>query len=305
MSLSIRTLCHSLVPVLLWSCQSTENRSIRASELPAPPSATVQPSDDGRVPAATAPAPVDLASRDMENVLPPTVQAEDEWEFVFTPYAWLLSVDGSANIKGQESIVDESFSDIWDTLNLVVEGKFEARKGPWAAIVDFTYAEMEVDAELGSIDIETQTDMTLVFGGAMYRFIDQPRVAEQGGLTVDGFFGIAYTSLDVDLEVSGGPDASGGESWVDPMIGLRSHWYFSEKWGASLESLIGGFDLFDGSDLVTMNTAVMSRHYGPYKTLFFGWRTLDIDYDNDESGSDEFAMNVNINGPIIGFGFRF
>ena len=306
MSLTPRYACHALLPVLLWGCRATENQAIRAAELPGPFPVAMNPDGTGRPPAASTPGRNALATEDSALVLPPLAQSEDEWEFMLTPYAWLLGLNGSATIKGQESIIDQSFSDIIDAANIVLEGRLEARKKSWTAMFDITYAQLEDDAELGSIDIDATTDMALVFAGAMYRFLDEQPVEGKGGLKVDGFFGISYTSLKVDLDVSGPPpDVDEKEDWVDPIVGLRSHWNFSEKWGATLESLIGGFDMFDGSDLVTMNTALMTRHFGPGKVLFFGWRTLGIDYDNDKSGSDKFDLNVTMNGPIVGFGFSF
>ncbi len=306
MSPTPRYACHALIPVLLWGCRATENQAVRAAELPGPPPVAMNPDGTGRPPAASSPARIALATEDSALVLPPLAQSEDEWEFSLTPYAWLLSMDGSANVKGQDSIIDESFSDILDNLNVIVEGRFEARKGRWTAALDLTYAQIEDDSQAGGIDIDATTDMALVFAGALYRFIDQEPVDGSGGLKVDGLFGIAYTSIKVDLDLSGGlPGIDEKKDWVDPYVGLRTSFHFSEKWGASLESLVGGFDLFDGSDLVTMNTALMTRHFGPSKTLFFGWRTLGIDYDNDKSGSDKFKINIHMNGPIVGFGFSF
>ena len=45
---------------------------------------------------------------------------------------------------------------------------------------------------------------------------------------------------------------------------------------------------------------LMRRNFGASKSLYFGWRSLGIDYDDSD-----FEMNVDIYGPIIGFRFSF
>jgi hypothetical protein len=309
MSVSLRSLCLVLLPALLLGCRATENQAIRTGESPVPPPVAVNPDDAGRAPAASSPARSVLETEDLALTLPPLAQSDDEWTIQVTPYVWMLGMDGSATINGQESIVDESFSDILDTLNFIFEGRLEVHKkswGKWRAMLDVTYAELEDDAEAGDINIDATTDMGLAFTGGLYRFLDEAPVDGRGGLKVDGLVGVAYTSMKVDLDLSGGlPSVDEKQDWVDPILGLRSQFQFSEKWGAMLESVIGGFEVFDGSDLVTMNTALMSRSFGPNKRLFFGWRTLGIDYDNDKGGSDKFALNIHMNGPLVGFLFSF
>ena len=45
-------------------------------------------------------------------------------------------------------------------------------------------------------------------------------------------------------------------------------------WEASLETIIGGFEVFDGSDLITMSTVMIGRRVGESSRFFFGWRPL-------------------------------
>ena len=61
--------------------------------------------------------------------LTPAMAAEEKadeesgWEFQVAPYMWFLSMDGSVTVKGQKSNEDISFSDIWDELNIVRDGR--------------------------------------------------------------------------------------------------------------------------------------------------------------------------------------
>lgn len=234
-----------------------------------------------------------------------TASSDEDWRFVLAPYAWLLSVDGSANIAGQDLIVDEDFGDIFDKINFVAEARFEAWKDDWGLLLDLTYAEIGNDFELGPLQGETESELTLAFLGGMYRFVEQQYADAPGGITVDGMAGIAISSLEGELDFDSGLSLDGGEDIVDPFVGLRTRWAFNEKWGASLETLIGGLELFDGSDLITMSSVLVGRKISANGHLYFGWRTLDLDYENDEDGNDRFDLNLNMNGPIIGYEWSF
>jgi hypothetical protein len=230
---------------------------------------------------------------------------DDEWRFVFAPYLWGLSVDGYTNIKGNDARIDESFGDILDMLSLVLEGRFEAWKGDWGTMIDLTYAQLENDADILvgpiPIEVEVKTDMAMVFGGALHRLVEQ-KVNEDGsgGINVDLFMGVAYTAIDTEIDFSTGLDVDGSESILDPLAGLRTRWMFSKNWGASVEMDIGGFGLFNGSDLVTLATLMIGRKFGDDKFLYIGWRNMDIEYDQHD-----VELDVTFNGPILGFEWHF
>lgn len=232
----------------------------------------------------------------------PVEQDDDGWRFVIAPYAWLLSADGTAEVGGTTTVVDEDFSDIFDMLSFVIEGRFEAWKGRWGILADITYARLENDAQVGAVELDTTTDLTLGVFGGMYRFVDQEPAAENGagGAKVDGIFGVSYISIEAEID-SPGPDPDGDEDWFDPILGLRSRWSFSEKWSGHLEAVIGGFELFDGSELFTMFTVLAGRKVGKSSHFYFGWRSLDFEYDDGSS----FEADIRLSGPIIGFEWSF
>ena len=76
----------------------------------------------------------------------PTVFAEENpaenngWEFRVAPYLWLVALDGDVTVKGQESDLDLSFSDIWDELNIAAMLTFDAREGKWGFLGDVVVA---------------------------------------------------------------------------------------------------------------------------------------------------------------------
>ena len=209
---------------------------------------------------------------------------EDEWRFVIAPYLWLLNVDGTAVIDGTALQIDEDTGDLLDKLNFAIEGRFEAWKGRRGFLLDASYWELENDISLGPVGFDTNTEVKLALIGAMYRFVDQEREpGGAGGAKVDGILGVGYTAIDGEIDFTLLPDVDGDDSWFDPFVGLRSRWAFSENWMGSLEGILGGFELLDGADLFTIFNANVGRRLGEDTYLYFGWRSLDIDYDD---GSD-------------------
>ena len=227
---------------------------------------------------------------------------DDEWRFVIAPYGWALSVDGNATIRGNLTEVDQGFDDILDQLSFVVEVRTEAWKGRWGTVLDLTYSRLEADAQVGPISVESESELGLVLIGAMHRFVDQEVNADgSGGIKVDGIFGVAYTTMDTELDFPTAPGISGNEDWFDPVFGLRTNWNFSENWAGQLESVIGGFELFNGADLFTMFTVLIGREFGEDKRFYFGWRSLDLDYDKGST----FELDLRLSGPIVGLAWTF
>ena len=63
----------------------------------------------------------------VEPVAPPS-----QWQFSFTPYGWMTSVNGNATARGHTVDIDENFFEIVEKSDslMALMGYFEARKGP-------------------------------------------------------------------------------------------------------------------------------------------------------------------------------
>ena len=44
----------------------------------------------------------------------------DKWQFQVTPYFWLASAHGTLGLVNRTATVDESFGDVFDTLNFFI-----------------------------------------------------------------------------------------------------------------------------------------------------------------------------------------
>jgi hypothetical protein len=215
--------------------------------------------------------------------------SNSDWEFNLAPmYLWAVSIDGDQTVKGTKVDLDISFSDIFDDLNGALTFHFEGlHKQRWGFFSDLNYIVLEMDD--GPVDIDF-TEILFELAG-FYRFTD-------GAHAIDGFGGLRYSSMDVDLDLPAPlPNVDQGKDWVDPYLGLRWHWSFAEKWGTDLRGDIGGFGI--GSD-ITWNLVGMVK-FKPWKHvgLFGGYRALYQDYSTG-SGDNKFEFDATMHGPLLG-----
>ena len=133
--------------------------------------------------------------------------------------------------------------------------------------------------------------MAILEAGLFYRFGKAER-------HFDALAGVRYLRLDVEIDAGPLPTLSGDKDWVDPFVGGRFRLGLSEKWALSLRGDIGGFDV--GSELTWNVAAVLGYRLSEKTTMVFGYRHLDIDYDEGN-----FVFDGQFSGPYLGMSFRF
>ena len=134
--------------------------------------------------------------------------SNSDWEFSLAPmYLWAVSIDGDQTVKGNDVDLDVPFSDIFDNLNGALTFHFEGlHKSRWGFFSDLNYIVLEMDD--GAVDIDF-TEIMFELAG-FYRWNAGPH-------TIDGFGGLRYSSMDVDLDFPGPVlDTDQGKDWVDP-----------------------------------------------------------------------------------------
>ena len=132
--------------------------------------------------------------------------------------------------------------------------------------------------------------------------------AEHDGpkLILDTYAGVRYTYLDVDLDVSPGGSFGDDQQWVDPIVGLRTLWQLTPKWGVTALGDIGGFGV--GSDFQWMATGLVTYRFGllgdDNARFGAGYRAIHQDY-SDGSGANKFEWDVTLHGPVFALGIEF
>ncbi|EIM28445.1 hypothetical protein [Microvirga lotononidis] len=262
----------------------------------------------------------------------PVVEAPalPSWTYRFTPYGWLLALNGTETIRGRSVKVDASFADIVkasDTL-VALMGDFEARNGPVSLFTNAVWANIGVDGNrirsrslapgvTGALatSLSLDIDMAIIEAGAAYE------VYRSGPLAFDLLAGARYwhQSADLSLAVTGAVSTadldvvgsralahSGSVDWVDPMIGGRIRYTVSPGHELLLRGDIGGFGL--GSDFSWQAIGAYGFELGTYQGVTFsgvvGYRALYVDYSQGE-GRQRYQYDMLQHGPVLGISARF
>ena len=226
--------------------------------------------------------------------------AQDGWEFAITPYVWLPSLTNTLHTQFGSFTSDTSSSDTLSNLDMAFMAALEARHGKFSLIGDLLYVDLSsnTDTPLGDLFKSVDTDLrTTAFSGyALYRVTETPHVA----LDLGGGFRAYSLKLDTTLEAGRLEEQNFdlSEEWVDPLLAARVIGTFNEHWSANAVLDVGGFDGQNDSTwqaLASVNYAINDRW-----TVRGGWRYLDI--QKEISG---LKVETELNGPIIGVGYRF
>jgi len=218
----------------------------------------------------------------------------DRWTYVIAPYFLAPYMNGKTGIGGVTGEVNADPGDIFDHLDFGAMVYAQARKGPWAAGLDWTYMDLGASGAtaLGTADLDVkQTGLTLMG----FRQVT-PKLEALAGLQL--------TSVRTGLTTTGplAIDRSGDWTWVDPIIGGRARVFEKDKWLFLLSGDIGGFGI--SSDFTWQVYPVLSYRTSESLDLAVAYRAVGIDYETG-SGSSKFLYDMVTFGPEIGIAFHF
>lgn len=260
----------------------------------------------------------------MHLLICPSVYGQDKpsdskkWQFEFTPYVWLPSVNADITVGAATVDVDIPFSDIWDNFDVFsLAGRFEAWKGGrWGLILDGIY--IVLDTDTGGANLET--DLVLIDYAAGYRVAEVPLGSREESSTeskspalwFDAIGGLRYGYFKAEITLRASGPIIGersitlreSEDWVEPFIGGRIGVQVTEKFSLEFRGDVGGFGLGSATDL-TWNF-IGGIDYRPWKLASFklAYRVLGIDYEQG-SGSDKLGLDGIMHGPLLGLTFYF
>jgi hypothetical protein len=228
--------------------------------------------------------------------------AEDEWQHSLAAYFVAASIDGQAGVRGLTADVDVPFHDIMDNLDGGLMLAYRGEHGRYAVMADLIFLGQKQEADglgyFGRTKATAKGDQLIVELDGAYLLTDQLSV----------YAGLRYWDLDVDIDIHGGGplgqtlSASGDETWVDPLVGLRYVWAFADRWSLVAKGDVGGFGI--GSDMAWQATAFANWQWTEHANLMLGYRYIDVDYDENEANG-QFLWDVSQSGPAVGFAWKF
>ena len=232
------------------------------------------------------------------------------WDFEFSPYVFFSALEGTAGTRGIEVEVDESFSDIWDNLDIGVMGLFVANKGPWTLMFDGVHLAVDdqtsktVSGPGGLVTVrgalDVSSSLTVLQPSVLYRVLDDRTEIDLG-------VGLRYirVALDLDLRImtnppiifpGGGRSLDGSENWIDAVAVGRVTQPLSDLW-----SLVGYADVGGGGSSFTYQLiAGANWSVSESFTVKVGYRHAYWDYEDDGA-----VWDMTASGPFLGFGIAF
>jgi hypothetical protein len=163
------------------------------------------------VPATSA----DLGPQPVEQ-LPQPVPPLNQWQFSFTPYAWLPWISGDVVVKGRPFDVAVDPAQIIDALNWpdivpVWMSYTEARRGPLSLFNDIVYANVNggtgfsrtVSGRLATVtlggNVSADYQLAIVEAGGAYAIWSRGSQGSPGSTVFDLLAGARYWHQDVDI----------------------------------------------------------------------------------------------------------
>jgi len=225
----------------------------------------------------------------------------DAWQFTLAPlYLWAVSTKGTLRAGPATAPLELEFQDeILENLEAVLTWHFEARKNDLSLLVEFQYIDLvpttvlptgePVNVGFKNTTVELGIAYTLIkHAGTDWQILGGARLTKQI-LSANG----------IPTPPSAFSSFNTSERWVDTFIGGRVLVGFAEDW-----RFIGRADIgAGGSDLVWKLVGLLDYRFANWGSVFFGYKLLDYDYDNELSGTERYAYNATQQGPLVGISF--
>ena len=293
----------------------------------------------GAVCAAWLAAPSQAAASDLGDAPP----APSGWEFSFTPYGWMINVNGDVTARGHTADINEDFFQIVEKSDSLLAwmSYFEARNGRFAIFTDIVWMDLGFPGRFqakGSplrrlpnvvVDVAGKAQLdyqsTIIQSGVVYEVARWQR-APGAYTALDVLGGARYWNQDVELSLrlTGTLTAdlerlglkfkrsrnvavarANDLEWVDPVVGARIRHQMAPGKELRLEGDVGGFGA--GSEFSWQVVGTYGYDVNCLGTPLhtrIGYRALAVDYsENGRFGKD--GLDIVQHGPVMGVTFNW
>lgn len=229
---------------------------------------------------------------------PDAPDAGVDWQVDLTPYLWLISADGTAQLGGVKLPVSISFGDLFKRLNIAGMLEMQARWERWLVMIDGRYASL-TDGKDPSYDLDQATVEFAVGRRVWSRPLGDP--SEGRALGVDLFAGGRWWWTEQTFKIAG-LKLRGDDTWIDPILGGRVRADLTPRWIGEIGADFGGFGA--ASDFTWNVLGQVGYRLTPRWTAELGFRALGVDFRNG-AGAAFFLADLTYWGPVLGIGYRF
>ncbi len=235
-----------------------------------------------------------------------TEPAPNDLKLVLIPYGWIMGFSGTFGAKGYETNVSSNFSQIDKYLNFAAMAHMEMTYRDTVGLIgDFNFAKLGDQTTRKGVALDGQMSFSMSDLAAFYRLGTVP-LGEQGSTaSFDLLAGARLWTLDMKLSaeyMQMDDSVHMQRSWVDPIVGARTHIVFTKNWYADIRGGIGGFGA--NSTFTWDAMAIVGYTFWENASVLAGYRAVGLDYESG-SGRDNFKANTTMHGPVVGLAFTF
>lgn len=220
-----------------------------------------------------------------------------DWEWRVEPYVWGAGVSTDLRTLRPPTNADNetSFANVIEKIDGVFMIHAEGQNDRWGVMTDFIYLGLGDETQRRVLSTHTDLDARLLDLAMTLRLgKERDRGAEL-------YTGLRY--LDVDLTAGFRPDAPQfpgrtldlDRRYYDFLAGARYTWALSDRWG-----LTASADASAGDTDGTWSATLMGQYRMKSGAWQFGYRYLQV-----RLGNSNLDTTIELQGPQIGYGFRF
>ena len=225
-------------------------------------------------------------------------QDTDGWDFRIGFPLWAPWTKGTVGVRNRQVHIDDSLSDLKDSLDFIMPLNVEIRKSRFLFFSDGFYLKTSESGEPRGLfsGAQVQLENKTVFDDLAIGYA----VVKTACFSVEPFAGAQLVYLEpkltLDLPVTD-RSASASKFWADPIVGVYLHYRINKLFGLYTKGDVGGFDV---SSKLTWQIEGGLDFSISYFYARLAYRYLDNDYQKGQ-----IYYNVNIQGPQLELGVRF
>jgi hypothetical protein len=257
-----------------------------------------QPSADLASPDQTggAPAPQTTAAQTTSGTSPDADLTDKQWHYYGMAYIWFPGIHGTAGIRGFDTSVHVTASEIFSNFRGGFLGDFIPTYGRFSAPTDILWMRLRDSKAIPfapDYSVRADLGMTIITPKVNYLLVKNPKIKIYG--TAGPRIWHESTTLQLIPTINGN-NLSKSVTWADFVIGARFNMPLGPK--ASVDVLGDAGE--GGATLDYQVGGLLNYQVKPKLVLQGGWRYLTVHYGNNGS-----VFNSSIQGILIGATYKF
>lgn len=225
------------------------------------------------------------------------------WSFDVVPYLWLATYDGTIELPGAPIGIAKPRTTTADPFSTRISAAAmltaQIRYRDIGLMLDGAWLQLHTEGDAQSSTYSgTEIQSDIAYGMAALTY----RLPQAGKLQSQLLAGARTWYMSHEIEflpgTASGQTTEDSRTWCDPIVGADLRYGFSKHWFARVLGDVGGFGV--GSDLSWQVFGGVGYQFTSWFSATLGYRYLHVDYKDGE-----FAADLNVQGALLGLGFRF